>query len=242
MAALQRYIRHTRTFGTLIAVLCGLLLAASAALPVFPKQHDTLGSQQLEQSLRGQGLALTPIGDTAYAAGAAASSLHGIDIGPLAGVWPQRYRIGTAEASAGNAPPRTETDSIPAPGPATEAESRPVSGPSPEAGSAAQKPESAAKEKPMPAEGSAARESGAEPAPADVPADETIAVYVFKSAAERVIAEDELQLAYRSPGPPLNPVIFRRGNVLLLYWPSLIINQSGTTYGDALQRALNSLS
>jgi hypothetical protein len=77
----------------------------------------------------------------------------------------------------------------------------------------------------------------AEPAPPK----EAISIYVFPSAAERSKGEDMLRRLILYQAGPLEPLLYRRSNVLLLYWPSAIVNQSGTPYGDQLQRALSQI-
>ncbi|KIL39280.1 hypothetical protein SD70_20995 [Gordoniibacillus kamchatkensis] len=69
---------------------------------------------------------------------------------------------------------------------------------------------------------------------------ETIAIYAFPTEAERLKGEAELSASLAASGG-LPPALFGRGNILILYRPLAIINQTGTQYGDLLRSALASL-
>jgi hypothetical protein len=68
---------------------------------------------------------------------------------------------------------------------------------------------------------------------------ETFAVYVFSSPRERSRAEDELLRTSSFQSAAQAPIVYRRSNVLLLYRPLTVVNQSSTRYGDLLEQALD---
>lgn len=76
--------------------------------------------------------------------------------------------------------------------------------------------------------------------PYDPVQQETITIYAFPTEAERSKGEGKLRAAIAAGGS-LPPVVFGRGNILVIYRPLAIVNQSGTKYGELLRAALASL-
>jgi hypothetical protein len=69
---------------------------------------------------------------------------------------------------------------------------------------------------------------------------DTVTIYVFPTESERSKDEGALRMA-AADGGTLPPLVFENRNVLVLYRPLAVVNQTGTKYGDLLRRALDSL-
>jgi hypothetical protein len=67
---------------------------------------------------------------------------------------------------------------------------------------------------------------------------ELLSIYLFDSASKRDQGADEFTRSRQSYSG-LQPLIYKYRNALILYWPRMVVNQSETKFGDALNSVLN---